>query len=392
MQVSRPELEDYCWLVGQGAERYLAEATVHTGSGVALARLLRRELSDNRARLVMDQVELRRRGRVKFGRASEMFFTRQLLEQATDEQIAAYKAQRFPAAEPIADLCCGIGGDLVALAATRSSCVGVDQSPIATLLAAANCERNGVHAETIVADAGSWVPNKQAAWHLDPDRRGVGRRITRLENCQPGPETIDKLSARCAEGAIKLAPATQIPVAWGDAECEWIGSRGECRQQVAWRGGLAKHSGRTATVVDGMGLRGQISGSGEEPIPLVAKPAEYIHEPHAAVLAARLEGAISARHELARFTPLRGYLTSGQRLAEPLLATFLVREVMPLNVKRLSKWFRARQIGQLEIKHRGIPLDLARIRRQLKLKGDEKSVLLVAAQPGASLAIIGERV
>ncbi len=66
-----------------------------------------------------------------------MFFTARGLEQATDEIVAACTASRFPRGLPLAELCCGIGGDLLALA-HRGPVVGVDRDPAAAILADAN--------------------------------------------------------------------------------------------------------------------------------------------------------------------------------------------------------------------------------------------------------------
>src|SRR5690606_30040323 len=103
------------------------------------------------------------------------------LEQATDEVVAQYKAQRFSAGEPIADLCCGVGGDLVALA-QRGPVAGVDANPAVALLAEANC-RALAHASSVrvLADRAETCDLPDiAAWHIDPDRRATGRRTTHV--------------------------------------------------------------------------------------------------------------------------------------------------------------------------------------------------------------------
>jgi hypothetical protein len=72
--------------------------------------------------LVVDalaQHELRLRARAKFSRAMGMYFTRAGLEQASGEVIAGHRMARYAGAGLVADLCCGIGGDLTALAAAR---------------------------------------------------------------------------------------------------------------------------------------------------------------------------------------------------------------------------------------------------------------------------------
>src|SRR5262245_66057065 len=72
--------------------------------------------------LVVDalaQHELRLRARAKFSRAMDMYFTRAGLEQASAEVIAGHRSARYACAGLVADLCCGIGGGLVGLAAGR---------------------------------------------------------------------------------------------------------------------------------------------------------------------------------------------------------------------------------------------------------------------------------
>src|SRR6267142_2205170 len=111
-------LDDYRWLVSEATRPWLAMAREESSHGATVGLLLRlrKDLSAERAHLVVEQIELRRRAREKFSLADAMFFTRKGLEQATDEQLSAYKAARFRADDSIADLCSGIGGDLISLA------------------------------------------------------------------------------------------------------------------------------------------------------------------------------------------------------------------------------------------------------------------------------------
>ena len=98
--------------------------------------------------LVVDalaQQELRLLARAKFSRAMDMFFTRAGLEQASAEVTARYRSARYSGAGLVADLCCGIGGDLVALAAGREV-LAVDSQPLHLRMARANAEAYGVAA------------------------------------------------------------------------------------------------------------------------------------------------------------------------------------------------------------------------------------------------------
>jgi hypothetical protein len=68
--------------------------------------------------------------------ADQTYFTREALEQATSELMARHRARRYRSAqEPIYDLCCSIGGDLLALADASSSMIGLDLEEIAAVLA-----------------------------------------------------------------------------------------------------------------------------------------------------------------------------------------------------------------------------------------------------------------
>src|SRR4051812_50008308 len=107
------DLDDYRWLIDEEAGKWLAELASASGSLLQQTTRLRKYFSAERAHLLLEQVELRRRGMKKFSAASRMFFTRIGLEQATDQAIATYKNGRFPLDQSRADLCCdGLVGSL----------------------------------------------------------------------------------------------------------------------------------------------------------------------------------------------------------------------------------------------------------------------------------------
>jgi hypothetical protein len=266
---------------------------------VQLVQRLRKDLTASQAHLVIEQVELRARARPKFSRAQHMFFTARGLEQATDERLAEYKASRFPQIGLVLDLCCGIGGDLLPLA-QRGPATGIDLDPASLVLADANLRRLDVpfsNSSVQLADASQAIIATAAAWHCDPDRRTTGRRTTTLEYFSPPLETLDQLLKQHPSAAIKLAPATQVPQDWAArGELQWLGSRGECRQQVAWFGPLARYPGqRAATIVEPHATR-TIIGSPADELAIATACERYLYDPHAAVLAAHLTAALCREH------------------------------------------------------------------------------------------------
>src|SRR5258706_7335897 len=143
MMAATPPLDLYGWLTSDAAGPYLQlaarESSEPVGGLVRLATSLRNKLSADQVHLVLEQVELRQRAKEKFSAAERMYFTPKSLMQATDEAIALYKARRFSTEERLADLCCGIGGDLLALA-ERGECIGVERDDVLAHLAHRNCE------------------------------------------------------------------------------------------------------------------------------------------------------------------------------------------------------------------------------------------------------------
>jgi THUMP domain-like len=402
-------LDDYRWLLSEAALPWLelaSGAAASSGHGsrseprsgnvsTQLLSRLRKDLSAARAHLVVEQLELRQRAREKFALADRMFFTRKGLEQATDEHLAEYKVMCFPAGERCADLCCGIGGDFVALA-RRGATIGVDLDPVAALLAEANVAAHAARREqcsVCVQEAAEIDVTEFAAWHCDPDRRAEGKRTTRVESFAPSLDVLNQLLASNPNAAVKLAPATEAPAAWADAaELEWLGSRGKCRQQVAWFGGLARNPGqRTATIVVDTHVPRTVVGIASDSLPVASSLGRYVYEPQAAVLAAKLTGTLCHEHELKAVSTGIAYLTSDQLIADAALASFEVVDVMSLDRKQLKAYCRQHQIGRLEVKKRGIDVDPARLRKEIISRGDNEATLIVTPVTGQTRAIIALR-
>ncbi|MBN1855188.1 MAG: hypothetical protein JW829_20825 [Pirellulales bacterium] len=428
-------LDDYHWLTGQDGCAWLDHVT---GSDRPLHQLvteLRQHLSSVRAHLVLEQVELRRQATRKFAHAAIMFFTKRGLEQATDGWIAAYKASRFPPNQQVADLCCGIGGDLIGLA-ERGPAIGVEIDPRVAALAGANLQnvlgREAGASRVVVEKAESFDIAGVSAWHCDPDRRPTGRRTTRVALHVPDISSILAILASNPNGAMKLAPGSDAP-RWIDAprmdqgdqqepdhfrvellpvsscvaqpsinwphaiEWEWICRGRECRQLVGWFGNLARHPGKhVATIVfpDSQSHH-SFAGSPEAVAQSCETMDRYIYVPNPAVFAARLDAAIAVRYGLFRIGATHslpsGYLTGSRFIHEPLLDGFEVIDILPLDIRHLGDYLRTRRIGRLEIKHRGLPLDPGTFRHQLHLRGDRAATLLATPAGSRSVAVLAQR-
>lgn len=397
MTTSAADIADYRWLTGPEAAAILADLSGRAEPVHLAAERLRKSYSSSRAHLLLEQAELRCRAAAKFDRAECMFFTRLGLEQATDQWVAAYKARRFAAVAEggqLADLCCGIGGDLLALGDTTAT-LGIDRDSIAACFAAANTQVHDLaHVIKLEAKEVEDIDIHQfAAWHIDPDRRPGGQRTTAIEWSSPSLEAVERLLAISPKAAIKLAPAAEIPGEWSkNCELEWISRDRECRQLVAWYGTLAQSPGRRTATVLATDDSSATSFVGVPNLGLeFASLDQHLFEPDAAVLAAHLGGALAAQWGLSAISAGIAYLTGPKPFESPLASCFAVEAVLPLDIRKIADALRERGIGRLEIKKRGVDHNPEAVRKQLALHGDDSAVLILTKINGKHAAILSHR-
>lgn len=395
------DFDDYAWLVSDQAGSWLQEMT-HSDEPLHLQlSRLRKDLSTERARLVVEQCELRRRAEAKFGTlAKKMFFTDVSYQQSTDFWTSRYKASRVGSAETLKDYCSGIGGDLMALA-NCGPVIGWDKSEAIACLANANLAAldTSETAKVLVGDVEDHCPKPEEVWHIDPDRRAKGQRATQLEWLTPGVETIERFLKASAQGIVKLAPATNIPGPWQEqCEREWITWDRECRQQVLWFGNLTEQFGRhRATVVRktteplGEPVFETFVGLPDMGVDVANHPLDYVFDTDPSVRVSGLAGSLAMECGLSQLGQDNGYLTGSHRTDSGLLSCFEVEEVLPLRVKVLQKYLQELGVGRLEIKKRGVDTEPERLRKKLKLRGEIAKTLLLTRIGNREVAIVARR-
>jgi hypothetical protein len=349
---------------------------------------LRREYPDQLVRGAFALCELRRKASVKFSRAAEMWIDRQGLEQSTSEAIAIHKAQRF--SETVIDLCCGIGGDSLALA-RHCNVTAVDANPVSCLRTMWNAEVYKVASRVSASctDA-TTVDHSTSFVHIDPDRRASARgRAVRVEDYVPGLEFLQQLVRTGRGGAIKLSPAANFGGKFRDVEVELVSLHGECKEATIWFGELRGEASWRATILP---TAETIAG---EPLDFTAElstPQRYVFDPDPAVVRAGLVDAVAVEHGLYRLDSAEEYMTGSHLLKTGFVNAFEVLAELPNNPAEIRKYFRTARFGQLEIKCRHIPIEADTVRRRLSLDGTEPGVLIFARVAGKSRALVCRRV
>ncbi|MFG1681824.1 methyltransferase domain-containing protein [Nonomuraea sp. NPDC049269] len=452
------DLDAFTELLTPRGQRALAEAVELVGADpVAAATRLRRTYDAALTSAALTQAGLRDRARAKFGAdAASMYFTPHGLEQATRAEVGAHRARRLATPTdgtratsgeaqgaaretPVAaggrpgwagetrvvtsgtrvvDVCCGIGGDFIALA--RAGCLvdAVDLDPLTVAVARANAEALGLGERVTVrvGDAATVSPEEYDWLFADPARRtSRGRTFDPMAYSPPWPVVLD-LVARAPRACLKVAPGIPYEFIPAGAEAEWVSYKGEVKEAALWTGSIdattragtpdttgaprtdeAPTIGATgpigaverpgdvvppATVPGGAVRRATLLPGGET---LVARGVEaqigpvgrYVYEPDGAAIRAHLVGEVAEMVNGRLPDPMIAYITSDEAFDTPWAARYSVEEVLPFSLKRLRATLRERQIGNVVIKKRASAVDIERLRNDLRLSGDKSAVIVL---------------
>ena len=306
-----------------------------------------------------------------------MLFTRPGLEQASSEAAARHRARRYSEAGygHLADLGCGIGGDLIALAAGREV-LAVDRDPAHLRMAEYNA---GVY------DAAAGVRTAQAdvrdvdlagvdAVFTDPARRapdGGGRRF-RTGMSEPPLEWCFALASRIPAVGIKAAPGLAtgaVPAGW---ETEFVADGRDLKEAVLWSPALATAPARATILPEGHTL---LREPGPE-VP-VAAPGAYLLDPNPAVTRAGLVEDLARRLGAWKIDSRIAFLSAPADLRTPFARTLRVVESAPWNEKDFARRLRARGIGAADLRRRGLAGDVDQIHRRLKLAGPNRATVVL---------------
>ena len=380
----------FAWLLTDEGQALLARAVEATGETgydeLAVQAELRRTTAAERVAAALTQAELRRRAVPKFGDlAARMYFTHDGLEQATRLSVGTHRAGRLQAAvtQSAIDLGCGIGGDLLALARAGIVVAGVDLDPVRVAVAQANLAALGLAGAVQVADATEIDVGPFDVAFADPARRGGRGRTFHVDEWTPpvavrrGPAPRQRLRQGGAGHPARAGPARRggrvgqrprrgqgggaVVGAAGDGRAARDGDRRR-RAGDADRGGRPGRRGRRPRRLPlRAGRRGDPGGAGH-----------------------RGRGRRTRRlldHKIA-------YVTSDESFRTPFARSYRVVEEVPYREKPLRAALRARGIGTLTIKKRGVDVSPEQLRKRLSLHGEDEATLVLTRARGEGIALL----
>ncbi|MGW2326654.1 THUMP-like domain-containing protein [Streptomyces sp. NPDC001700] len=357
---------------------------------LATATRLRRDHPAALVSAALTQAHLRQRAVAKFGAedAHRMYFTPDGVEQATRTSVAAYRADRLAGfgVRDVADLCCGIGGDAIAMARAGLAVLAVDRDPLTCAVARANADALGLSRliEVRCADVTEVDTSSYDAVFVDPARRGGRGRVFDPEAYSPPLSWAIEAARTTPRAALKIAPGVPHEAVPEDAEAEWISDQGNVKEAVLWFGTARPGMRRATLLPSGHSLLGS-----QLPDPEPGPVGRWLYEPDGAVIRAHLVADVAARIGGRLIDPTIAYITTDELRPTPYATAYEITDVLPFNLKKLRALLRERGVGVATIKKRGSAIEPEQLRKKLRLEGGNACTILLTRSAGAPTMLLG---
>lgn len=367
---------------------------------LAVATRLRREHPAELVSAALGQARLRQRAVAKFGErdAARMFFTPNGVEQSTRATVATYRAECLHAlgVRSVADLCCGIGGDAIALARAGIRVLAVDRDPLTCAAARANADALGLAELIEVREADVTEVDTAGcdAVFVDPARRSSGRgRIFDPEAYSPPLSWAVSAALGAPIGLLKIAPGIPHEAIPGAATAEWVSDGGDVKEAMLWFGRDVTPGARRATLLPaGAGI--YVTPDTALPDPGVRPVGRYLYEPDGAVIRAHLVAEVAEELEGGLIDPTIAYITADEAHTTPYANAYEITGQLPFNVKKLKALLREREVGVLTVKKRGSAVEPEELRRKVlpKPHGTASLTVFLTRVAGAPTMLLGHPV
>lgn len=328
----------------------------------------------------------RKRAARRFADADQLFFTAEMLAQASSPAVSAYHAECLSYFATVADLGCGAGMDCIAFAQAGAQVTAWERDPVRLIFARANAEARGVE-DRITFRLGDVTrePWEADAVYWDPSRRNDAGRVSRYaDRYEPPLSFLQTIRHRVRGGCVKLSPALPDDVLNElDGQIQFLSEGRECKE-ACLRFGAAAQQGIVSPPSAVLLPEKRYVPQELSPLPVAPVLGTYIHDPDPALIRANALGTLHLPcpplPPVFRVSADDAYVTSDAPLDPPRLGlSYRVWETLTYRPRDVAARLRARNIGRLVVKKRHFKQEPDVVVKELGLsgKGDEATLILV---------------
>ena len=160
------------------------------------------------------------------------------------------------------------------------------------------------------------------------------------------------------------------------------------KEAALWSGRLATVARRATVIGDGgLATLTEEDDPGSSVIG-VGDLGAFLYEPDGAVIRAGLVTAVAAGVGGRLLDRKIAYVTSDESFRTPFARSYRVLEQLPFREKPLRAALRARGIGTLTIKKRGVDVSPEQLRKRLALHGEDEATLVLTRARGEGVALL----
>ncbi len=352
---------------------------------------------------LLEEVHLQIKGKKKFPRAHQMKFSRDGLAQASSKYVAEYRTwkmrQKLGKIQKSLDVGGGIGGDTIAMS-LRWKVLSVEINPVTMGMLKHNVHvyNTDKNVDFILGDILKLLDDIEFQQKLedidciffDPSRRTKGKRTVKIEEYEPPLSLLEKLNHFSQNMCVKIAPGVDLSRIKYDCDIEVISYKGEVKEVVLWFGKFKSSSDEKAIIATKLPEKiTWIQKSKSYSVP-VSDPKNFIYEPDPAFIKAHLISDIAEMYNLSQLHKKIAYLTSDSFIDIPILKCYRVLTYETLDYGSINKTLSKLNIGTVDLKARGISIDLKSIQKSIHGNGRKKGLVILTKILNKPNAIICE--
>ena len=351
-------------------------------------------------RWLLQQIQSRQKAKSKlpswYGNFDLLFPPPLSVEQCSSELTAGYKAALAHGGSLI-DMTGGMGVDAAAFASHCDTVTFIERQPEVADAARHNFPLLGLrNIEVVCGDSTELLATLPSADHiyLDPARRNAGRKVFRLEDCEPDLlQLLPQLRTHTRHLLVKLSPLIDLTLLQrqlpGITTLHILSVRHEVKEVLAEvRFDLPATTPDIVCAELAEPCRSITFPSTEQKdnkIVLAESVETYLYEPHPTVMKSGQMDVLAMRHHLSKLHPHSHLYTSTELHSDFFGRIFRVEKVFGMGKKELKEGLDG--LTKACITTRNFPLSAEQLRKKLKL-GDGGDTTLFATTMGSNQHVL----